>query len=77
MMTPFHIMQLALLRDENRAKEMLGLVRPRPGGPIQLYGETGGDGARVHGKSHGRRAAGSTSTPRSRKRWTVLPVLGR
>lgn len=85
MFTPWH---MALLRDEKRAKEALGLVKIPPGAPIQLYGEYRGDSDRAHGADRGdtereddtdnsRRKAPRASAPNYRKLWWFLPTPGR
>lgn len=77
MMTPFHVMQMAMLRDENRLKEVRGLASTRPGEPIQLYGEFRGESAPAPTDDAGHRAAGTARGRNKVKRWTFLPVLGR
>lgn len=41
-MTPGSMLHAMMIRDERVAKEVLGLVRPRPGAPIQLGREDRG-----------------------------------
>lgn len=87
MMAPGNVLHATMVRDERMMKEVLGLARPRPGGPIQLGREhrgvdpvpqpgndMGGGGFPPGGGGAG---GTGTSTGNRRRGWSWRSVLAR
>lgn len=67
---------IAVMENERFAREMAGLVSPRPGGPIQLYGEDRGISDAASGGTFTDDTMGAGPDTTGRKPWTFTPEYG-